>query len=150
MCQRTGSKAVVAGSISKLGSHYAVGLNALNCATGDTLANEQSEVDSREQVLKALGDSAKKMRERLGESLASVQKYDAPVEQASTSSLEALQAYSLGIKAKFAKGDTPSIHFFQRATELDPNFAMAYAPLGGCIQQHWPGCTGRRRSPKSV
>ena len=129
VCQRTGSKAVLAGSISSLGSHYAIGLNALNCHTGDALGSQQVEADSREHVLKTLGESATRMREKLGESLASVQKYDAPVEQATTSSLEALQAYSLGIKAKYTKGDQASAPFFKRATELDPNFAMAYARL---------------------
>jgi serine/threonine protein kinase/Tfp pilus assembly protein PilF len=129
ICQRTGSKAVLTGSISPLGSHYAIGLNALSCHTGDTLGSQQVEADSREHVLKVLGESATKMREKLGESLASVQKYDAPVEQASTSSLEALQSYSLGIKAKYTKGDQPSIPFYKRAIELDPNFAMAYARL---------------------
>src|SRR5216117_3214204 len=96
VCQRTGSKAVLTGSISELGSHYAIGLNALNCPTGEALDSQQVEADSREQVLKALGESATNMRKKLGESLASVQKYDAPIDQASTSSLEALQAYSLG------------------------------------------------------
>jgi len=129
LCQRTGSKAVLAGSISSLGSHYVVGLNALNCATGDTLGSAQVEADSRERVLKSLGDAASKLREKLGESLASVQKYDAPVEQASTSSLEALQAYSRGIKAKYTRGDAASATFFRRAIELDPNFAMAYVRL---------------------
>ncbi|MGO9211975.1 MAG: protein kinase domain-containing protein [Terriglobales bacterium] len=129
VCQRTGSKAVLTGSISSLGSHYAIGLNALNCHTGDTLGSQQVEADSREHVLKALGESATKMREKLGESLASVQKYDAPVEQASTSSLAALQAYSQGIKAKFTQGDEATIPHYKRAIELDPNFAMAYARL---------------------
>jgi len=130
VCQRTGSKAVLEGSVSSLGSHYAIGLNALNCHTGDALGSEQIEADSREHVLKALGEAVTKMREKLGESLASVQKYDAPVEQATTPSLEALQAYSLGIKSKFTKGDEASIPPFKRAIELDANFAMAYARLG--------------------
>ena len=130
VCQRTGSKALLEGSVSSLGSHYAIGLNALNCHTGDALGSEQIEADSREHVLKALGESVTKMREKLGESLASVQKYDAPVEQATTPSLEALQAYSLGIKSKYTKGDEASIPPFKRAIELDPNFAMAYARLG--------------------
>jgi len=130
VCQRTGSKAVLEGSLSSIGSHYAIGLNALNCHTGDVLGSEQVEADSREHVLKALGDAVTKMREKLGESLASVQKYDAPVEQATTPSLEALQAYSLGIKSKFTKGDEASIPPIKRAIELDPNFAMAYARLG--------------------
>jgi eukaryotic-like serine/threonine-protein kinase len=129
ICQRTGRKAVLSGSISSLGSHYAIGLNAINCHTGDALGSQQAEADSREHVLKALGESATKMREKLGESLASVQKYDAPVEQASTSSLEALQAYSQGIKAKFTQGDEATIPHYKRAIELDPNFAMAYARL---------------------
>ena len=129
ICQRTGSKAVLSGSISSLGSHYAIGLNAINCHTGDALGSQQVEADSREHVLKALGDAATRLREKLGESLASVQKYDAPAEQASTSSLQALQAYSQGIKAKYTQGDEPSIPHFKRAIELDPNFAMAYCRL---------------------
>jgi len=110
VCQRTGSKAVLEGSVSSLGSHYAIGLNALNCHTGDALGSEQIEADSREHVLKALGEAVTKMREKLGESLASVQKYDAPVEQATTPSLEALQAYSLGIKASLQRETRPPFH----------------------------------------
>jgi eukaryotic-like serine/threonine-protein kinase len=130
VCQRERGKAVLAGSISKLGSHYVIGLNALNCQSGDSLANEQVEVDSRERVLKALTQSATKMRERLGESLASIQRYDAPLEQVTTASLEALKAYSLGVKSRSTRGDTPAIPFFIRAVELDPAFAMAYSRLG--------------------
>ena len=96
LCQRVGSKAALIGSISSLGTHYVIGLSAFNCHSGDELGNEQVEVNNREYVLKALDTSARNMREQLGESLATVQKYDAPVEQATTSSLEALQAYSLG------------------------------------------------------
>jgi eukaryotic-like serine/threonine-protein kinase len=129
VCQRTGSKAFLTGSISSLGTHYVVGLSALNCETGDALANAQVETESKERVLKALSDAAIKMRERLGESLAMIQKYDAPVD-VTTPSLEALKAYSLGMKTWFAKGDAPSLPFFQRAVELDPKFAMAYARLG--------------------
>ena len=101
-----GSKAVLAGSIASLGTHYVLGLSAFNCYTGDALTSEQVEADSREHVLSALGDSAKRMRENLGESLASIQKYYAPVEQATTPSLEALQAYSLGQKTWLTKGGT--------------------------------------------
>ncbi len=129
VCQRTGSKAFLTGSISSLGTHYVVGLNALNCETGSTLGSSQVESDSKEGVLKALSEAATKMRERLGESLATIQKYDAPVD-VTTPSLEALKAYSLGMKTWFAKGDAPSLPFFQRAVELDPKFAMAYARLG--------------------
>jgi serine/threonine protein kinase len=130
VCQRTASKAMLLGSISILGSHYVLGLNAINCQTGDSLGSEQVEADGREHVLAALGEAAKRMRGRLGESLATLQKYDAPVEQATTSSLEALQAYSMGMKALYSKGDEAAIPFFKRAIELDSNFAMAYAHLG--------------------
>src|SRR5262249_6107671 len=130
LCQRVGSKAVLNGTISNLGSHYVIGLNAWNCHTGDALAGEQAEADSREHVLKSLGESATKIRQRLGESIASIQKYDAPIEQATTPSLEALQAYTLANKTWNAKGATPSIPLFKRAIELDPNFAMAYGRLG--------------------
>jgi eukaryotic-like serine/threonine-protein kinase len=131
VCQRTASAATIEGSISSLGSEYVVGLKAVNCHTGDLLANEQATAGSKEQVLKALGDAATKLREKLGESLASVQKYDAPAESVTTPSLEALQAYALGYQAMIVKNDNPSaIPFFQRAVSLDPNFAMAYARLG--------------------
>jgi serine/threonine protein kinase/predicted Zn-dependent protease len=130
VCQRAGSKAMLLGSISPLGSHYAIGLKAINCRTGDSLGNEQAEARSREQVLGALGTAASRLRTKLGESLASVQKYDTPIEQASTPSLDALKAYSLGLKMQNTQGDEPAISFFKRAIELDPNFAMAYARLG--------------------
>ncbi len=131
VCQRTASTATIEGSISSLGSQYVVGLKAVNCRNGDVLADEQSTASGKEQVLKALGEAATKIRERLGESLASVQKYDAPAESVTTQSLEALQAYSLGYQAQMAKNDSLSaISLFQRAISLDPNFAMAYARLG--------------------
>jgi eukaryotic-like serine/threonine-protein kinase len=130
LCQRVGSKAVLIGSISSLGTHYVIGLSAFNCHSGDELGNEQVEVNNREYVLKALDTSARNMREQLGESLATVQKYDAPVERATTSSLEALQAYSLGVKTWSVKGANAAIPFFKRAVELDPQFAMAYGRLG--------------------
>ena len=131
VCQRTASTATIEGSISSLGSQYVVGLKAVNCRNGDVLADEQSTASGKEQVLKALGEAATKIRERLGESLASVQKYDAPAESVTTQSLEALQAYSLGYQAQMAKNDSSSaISLFQRAISLDPNFAMAYARLG--------------------
>jgi eukaryotic-like serine/threonine-protein kinase len=130
ICQRSGSKAVLTGSIASLGQHYAIGLNAVNCQAGDSLGSEEAEANSREEVLKALGAATIKLRKKLGESLASVQKYDTPVEQATTSSLEALRAYSMGIKAHNEKGDRAAIPLFKRAIELDPQFAMAYARLG--------------------
>jgi eukaryotic-like serine/threonine-protein kinase len=131
VCQRTASASSIEGSISSLGSQYVVGLKAVNCRSGDVLANEQVTANSKEQVLKALGDAAAKIRVKLGESLASVQKYDAPAENVTTPSLEALQAYSLGFQAQVVKRDSAAaIPFLQRAIGLDPNFAMAYARLG--------------------
>jgi serine/threonine protein kinase/tetratricopeptide (TPR) repeat protein len=131
VCQRTASAASIEGSISSLGSQYVVGLKAVDCRSGDILANEQATASAKEQVLKALGEAATKMREKLGESLASVQKYDAPAENVTTPSLEALQAYSLGLQAMEVKNDrTGAVSLFQRAVSLDPNFAMAYARLG--------------------
>jgi eukaryotic-like serine/threonine-protein kinase len=131
VCQRTGSAATIEGSIASLGSQYVLGLNAVNCRTGDVLAQEQLTANGKEQVLKALGDVSTKLREKLGESLASVQKYDAPPEDVTTPSLEALQAFSLGYQAVVLKIDsTAAIPLFQRAISLDPNFAMAYAWMG--------------------
>ena len=131
VCQRTASAASIEGSISSLGSQYLVGLKAVNCRSGDVLANEQATASGKEQVLKALGDAATKTRVKLGESLASVQKYDAPAENVTTPSLEALQAYSLGYQAQIVKRDNAAaIPLLQRAISLDPNFAMAYARLG--------------------
>jgi tetratricopeptide (TPR) repeat protein len=131
VCQRTGSAATIEGSIANLANQYVLGLNAVNCRNGDLLAQEQVTANGKEQVLKALGDAATKLRERLGESLASVQKYDAPLENVTTPSLEALQAYSLGLQEAAVKGDfAGAIPFFQRAITLDANFAMAYARMG--------------------
>ena len=130
VCQRAGSKAILAGSISRLGTHYAIGLNALDCQNGDSLGSQQVEANSREQVLKELGNAATKLRKKLGESLPSIQKYDAPLERVTTPSLDALKSYSLGLSTADAKGKKPSIPFFQAAVELDSNFAMAYARLG--------------------
>ena len=127
ICLRTESKAQLTGSIAKLGSHYAISLAAANCQTGDLLAQEQSEATSTEEVLRTLGSTATRLRQRLGESLSSIQKYDAPIEQATTTSLEALKAYSQGKRTQFQIGDLESIPFYQRAIELDPTFALAYA-----------------------
>src|SRR6202030_4240650 len=130
LCQRVGSKAFLKGSISRLGNHYIIGLSASICDTGDTLGSEQVEADNQEHVLTSLGVSATKMQKSLGESLASVQKYDAPIEQATTPSLEALKAYSEGTKIRRQQGDTAALPLFKRAVELDPNFAVAYDGLG--------------------
>jgi tetratricopeptide (TPR) repeat protein len=128
LCVRTGSKAILAGSISSLGTQYVVGLEAVACSTGDTLAKEQAEAASKEGVLKALSTAATSLRGKLGESLASVQKFDVPVE-ATTPSLEALKAYSMGITTGRTRGDAEAIPFMKQALELDPNFAIAYAGL---------------------
>jgi tetratricopeptide (TPR) repeat protein len=129
VCQRTGSKAMLTGSIAGLGSQYVIGLKAVNCNTGDVLAETQEQAAGKETVLKALDSAAVSLRGKLGESLSSVQKYDTPVEEATTSSLEALQAYSLGLKTRHAKGGTAALPFFKQAVGLDPNFAMAYRYL---------------------
>lgn len=140
LCVRTGSKALISGTISNLGAHYALALEAMNCRSGDSVATEQSEAESREGVLRALGEAASRLRARLGESLASIQKYDAPVEQATTKSIQALRAYSLGVKTKISAGDEAAIPFFQRAIDLDPDFAMAYIRMGTAysnLNQRW-------------
>ena len=137
LCIRTGSKALLQGSISKMGEHYLVGIDAIGCNSGDTLAKEQEEAPAKDDVLKSLGKCASSLRAKLGESLATVQKFDVPVE-ATTSSLEALKALSMGITTFRTKGNSESIPFYKRAIELDPNFAVAYGSLGltyGNLQQ---------------
>ncbi len=130
ICQRVASKAMLVGSIAPLGSHYVLALDAVNCASGESLAREQVEAESKEQVLKGLGQAATDMRGRLGESVKSIQRFDTPIEQASTTSLEALKAFSMA-QAQRAKGkDADAIPLFKHAIELDPNFALAYAKLG--------------------
>jgi eukaryotic-like serine/threonine-protein kinase len=131
LCQRTDSKAYIAGSISSLGSQYMLGLKAVNCQNGDALAQEQVTAASKEKVLESLGGAASKLRTELGESLATVQKFDVPLEQATTSSLEALKAFSLGEKALNEKGAAAALSYHQRAIELDPNFALGYRIVGG-------------------
>jgi|HubBroStandDraft_1064217.scaffolds.fasta_scaffold01469_3 serine/threonine protein kinase/tetratricopeptide (TPR) repeat protein len=129
LCIRTGSKAIVLGSISNLGGQYVLGLDAVGCSTGDTLAQEQEEAAGKQDVLKALGKAASNLRAKLGESLATIQKFDVPVE-ATTASLEALKAFSMGITTFRTKGNAEAIPFYRRAIELDPKFAVAYASLG--------------------
>jgi tetratricopeptide (TPR) repeat protein len=133
--QRLGAAATIEGSIVALGTEYAVSLKAISCRDGNLLAQEQETATGKERVLTALGQAATKMRKSLGESLASVQKYDALPEDITTSSLEALQAYALGNKATDIDNDyLAAATFFQRAITLDPNFAMAYLSLGECYQ----------------
>jgi len=130
LCMRAGSKAYIGGSIANLGNEYVLGLKTVNCQSGETLAQEQVTANGKEKVLKALGDAAAKLRARLGEAHSTVQKFDTPLEQATTPSLEALQAYSLGNRTHMGSDDRAAVPFFQRAIQLDPNFAMAYIKLG--------------------
>jgi eukaryotic-like serine/threonine-protein kinase len=129
VCQRTDSTATVEGSISNLGSQYVLGLKAVNCRTGDSLAQEEETANGKEQVLAALGTAGTKLREKLGESRTSVQKYDVPMDRVTTSSLDALKAYSLAVSKYDLEGDAASIPFLKRAVELDPEFASAYWKL---------------------
>ncbi len=130
LCLRLGSKAMLSGSIASLGTQYVLTLNAINCQTGDSLAQQQVEASSKEQVLSALGSAVSKLRSTLGESLASVQKFDVPIEQVTTASLDALKAFALG-NAEFDRGrPMASLPFYRRAVELDPNFAWVYARMG--------------------
>ena len=130
LCVRAGAKAYVAGTISALGTEYVVGLKAANCQNGDTLAEEQVTAPAKEKVLNALGDATAKLRERLGESLASVQKFDAPLEEVTTSSLEALKAFSLGDSDIGNSAQAASVAHLEQAIQLDPSFALAYRSLG--------------------
>jgi len=129
ICQRTGSKAMLTGSIAGLGSQYMIGLKAMNCQSGDLLAEAQEQAAGKEGVLKALDKATVHLRSKLGESLNAVQGYATPLADATTPSLEALKAYSLGVKTRAAKGSTAALPFYKRAVELDPNFASAYRSL---------------------
>src|SRR4030088_379647 len=130
ICMREGAKAMLTGSIASLGTHYVITLSALNAQTGDVLAREETEAESKEQVLKSLDHAASSLRGKLGESIGSVQKFATPLEQATTSSLEALQAFSLGRAEHQRLEDSKALPHLKRAIELDPNFAMAHATLG--------------------
>lgn len=136
LCRRIGSKAVLSGSISSLGSHYVIGLSATNCQTGTSLGTEQSESADKEHVLATLGVSATGIRKKLGETLPSIQRYDVPIEQVTTGSLEALRAHSLGMKYVSLGDYRGALPYFQRAVELDPNFASAHMRVANAI---WEG-----------
>jgi DNA-binding winged helix-turn-helix (wHTH) protein/tetratricopeptide (TPR) repeat protein len=129
LCQRTGCKTYITGSIASLGNQFVIGLRAINCQTGDFLAQEQVTAKNKESVLKALDEAGTNLRKKLGESLLTVQRFDTPLAEATTPSLEALKAYSLGIK-KVQENDIAAVPFFKRAIEFDPNFASAYEALG--------------------
>jgi class 3 adenylate cyclase len=131
VCQRTGSAALLGGSIAKLGSQYVLGLRAVNCRSGDSLGEDQVTADGKEQVLKALADATTRLRTKLGESLSTVEKFDTPLEQATTPSLQALQAYTLGRRQLIWNGDSAAaVPLFEQAIQGDPNFAMAHLSLG--------------------
>ncbi len=132
ICLREGVKAMLTGTIASLGTHYVITVGAVNAQTGDSLAREQVEAASKEQVLKSLDKAASSLRQKLGESLASVQQFTTPLEQATTSSLDALKEYSLGEAEHLKTNDAEAIPYLQRATAIDPNFATAYAVLGVC------------------
>jgi len=129
VCERAGSKAYIAGSISSLGSRYVIGLQAVNCQSGDVLAEELSTVEKKEQVLDSLGEEVSQLRAKLGESLASVQQFDVPLREATTSSLEALKEHSLGFKLYDERGPQAALPHDLRAIQLDPNFATGYETI---------------------
>jgi eukaryotic-like serine/threonine-protein kinase len=130
LCQRMNATVEIDGSIASLGSEYVIGLNAVNCASGETLAQEQVTADGKEKVLTALGGAASELRSKLGESQASLKKFDVPLTQATTSSLEALQAYNQGGQSLWAGDFDSATSSYRRATEIDPSFATAYSILG--------------------
>ena len=130
ICQRSAAKALLGGSIAMLGSSYVITLNGQDCVNGNVIAEEQAQATSKETVLAAMGSAVSKFREKLGESLASIQRYDAKIEEATTPSLEALKAYSQGLRTRRTTGDFDSVPFFVRAIDLDNQFALAYARLG--------------------
>jgi eukaryotic-like serine/threonine-protein kinase len=130
LCQRTGSAAVLDGSIAEVGAQYLMTVKAVNCSNGETLASTEAQASDKNHVLDALGKMALEMRNKLGESLSTMQKFDTPLEQATTPSLEALKAFSLGFQSHITAGDAAAIPFYKQAIKLDPNFALAYAWLG--------------------
>ncbi len=127
VCVRSASKAMLNGSVAALGNQYVIGLKAVNCDTGEMLAEVQERATGKEEVLKALDVASIRLRTKLGESLGSVAKYATPLKEATTPSLDALKAYSLGQKTRYEQGETTALPYFKRAVELDPNFAVAYA-----------------------
>jgi serine/threonine protein kinase/predicted Zn-dependent protease len=149
ICKRQGIKAMLLGSISGLGNHYVVALDAVNADSGESIAKEQFETDGKEQVLKSLGQAASRLREKLGESLGSIQKFDVPIEQVTTSSLEALRYYSLGREQHTSGKYAEAIPFYRRATEMDANFAIAYARLAVVYTNEGQSELSRQASQKA-
>jgi tetratricopeptide (TPR) repeat protein len=149
VCQRAGAKASVEGSIAPLGSNFVITIGVHNCQTGASLAQEQVQASSKEDVLNQVGAAIPKLREGLGESLASIEKYDVPLTEATTASLPALKAYGQAVKARQTQGDQASIPFFERAIQLDPNFALAYAKLGVVSTNIGRGTDGKTYTEKA-
>jgi hypothetical protein len=151
ICQRQGIKATLLGDIASLGNTYVVTLRAENCQTGDVLAREQTTAAGKDQVLAALGNAVTSMRRKLGESLASIDRNDRPIEQATTSSLEALKAFSLGDEKRNTGSDREAVPFFRRALELDPEFALAHARLGTVsVKGHRPSSTVQKPTNSAI
>jgi tetratricopeptide (TPR) repeat protein len=148
LCQRAGARATVEGSISPLGSAYVIAIGVHDCQTGAAIAQEQTQADSKEGVLKTVGAMVTSLRKHLGESLASIQKYDVPAE-ATTKSLEALRAYGLGVKTRATKSDEAAIPFFQQALEKDPNFALAHAKLSVVFSNTGKGADAKAEAEKA-
>ena len=149
ICQRLGSKAVIGGSISSLGGQFAVTLSATSCSTGDSLARVGTEAQGKEEVLAAVGKAASNLRDKLGESRASMQTFDKPLQQVTTSSLEALQSFTRGEQLRAQGKDPEAIPLYRHAVELDPNFAMAYAKLGILFEESGEPDTGREYTKKA-
>jgi Tfp pilus assembly protein PilF len=145
LAQRVGAKAVLVGNIAPLGSSYVVNVNAVNAATGDGIAEDQEQASTKEKVLEAVGKAAANLRGKLGESLASVQKLDKPLTEATTASLDALKAFSEGEQARDTQGDAAALPYYKHAIELDPNFAMAYARVGA-VQYNMGDVVSSRKS----
>jgi serine/threonine protein kinase/tetratricopeptide (TPR) repeat protein len=136
VCLRSNSKAYLSGSIANVGSHYLIGLKAVNCQNGDPIASTQVEAENRDAVLKSLGQAGSELREKLGESISSVQKFNKPLSQVTTSSLEALEAYSQATRIQYSSDSDAAFPYLTRAVQLDPNFARAYASIGTFYSTH--------------
>ena len=149
ICERTASKAMIAGTISQLGTSYVISLDASNCRTGDTIEKRQVQAENKDDVLKALGRAADELRRGLGESLASIEKYDAPIQGATTASLDALKSYSLGMSTRRRQGDAASLPFFRKAVEQDPEFALAHARLSTVYANMLEGSLSRTHIAKA-
>jgi eukaryotic-like serine/threonine-protein kinase len=136
VCLRSNSKAYLSGSIANVGSHYLIGLKAVNCQNGDAIASTQAEAENRDAVLKSLGQAGSELRQKLGESISSVQKFNKPLSQVTTSSLEALEAYSQATRVQYSSDSDAAFPYLTRAVQLDPNFARAYASIGTYYSTH--------------